>query len=121
MKLSNFRAVLISTSMYWGMIEMGLSIIAACLPTLRPLIGDPGVQTIYENARSYIRPRSKGSSLDNRDSGYTFTKFNSKRTTPLNQTVTTNIYPASDTESQSEAPEHMIAVQEKIEQNYQVI
>ena len=47
---------------YWSMLEMGLSIIAACLPTLAPIFHDLSVEKLSQRTRSafMIRSRSAG-------------------------------------------------------------
>lgn len=50
--------VLISTWMYWSMIELGISITAACLPTLRPLFGELSSNILSNTLRSLFSLRS---------------------------------------------------------------
>lgn len=45
-------SVLITTQLYWSMIEMGLCVIAACLPTLRPLFAEMSAEQIINSIRS---------------------------------------------------------------------
>lgn len=44
--------MLITTQLYWSMIEMGLCVIAACLPTLRPLFAEMSAEQIINSIRS---------------------------------------------------------------------
>ena len=46
--------VTISTLLYWSMIEAGLAIIAACLPTLRVLFSKVSFDTLVRNLRSAL-------------------------------------------------------------------
>ena len=43
------------------MIEMGISIVAACLPTIRPLFGNFSPQTAIRSVRSILSLHSLGS------------------------------------------------------------
>ena len=47
-------AVLITTQLYWSMIEMGLCIIAACLPTLRPLFREKTQGILLNSIRNFF-------------------------------------------------------------------
>ncbi|EPE32025.1 plasma membrane protein Pth11-like protein [Glarea lozoyensis ATCC 20868] len=54
--------LLMSTWMYWSMIEMGMAIVAACLPSLRPLFGGMGsVRSFSKAIRSLFSVRSLSS------------------------------------------------------------
>ncbi|MCJ1462679.1 hypothetical protein MMC07_001282 [Pseudocyphellaria aurata] len=44
----------VSTILYWAMIEAGLAVIAACLPTLRFLVGKVSVSSILQSVRSAL-------------------------------------------------------------------
>jgi hypothetical protein len=59
-KTTNFHAETISTIFYWGMIEAGLAMIACCLPTLKPLISEHGIQSAIASVRSAISLHSLG-------------------------------------------------------------
>jgi hypothetical protein len=48
----------ISTIFYWGMIEAGLALIACCLPVLKPLVTERGVQSVINSVRSAISLQS---------------------------------------------------------------
>ena len=113
------------------MIELGLSITAACLPTLRPLTHNLSFQGWYEDLRSYIKLRSKSSSA--RPGGYS--NFDDGPSTdphkiaeqhsnssqigildPKVPRMATNIYPLRDMEAQTGVPSTGIKIQSKIEQ-----
>ncbi|QSZ32401.1 hypothetical protein DSL72_001975 [Monilinia vaccinii-corymbosi] len=54
--------LLLSTWFYWSLIEMGMAIVAACLPTLRPLFGSLGTFSNFtEVIRSLFSMRSLSS------------------------------------------------------------
>ena len=48
-----------STIVYWSMLEMGLSIIAACLPTLAPIFHDLSAEKLSQRLRSVFTLRSR--------------------------------------------------------------
>ena len=48
-----------STLVYWNMLEVGLSIIAACLPTLAPLFHDLSAEKLNQRMRSGLMLRSR--------------------------------------------------------------
>lgn len=117
--------------MYWSMIELGLSITAACLPTLRPLFRDSSFEGWYKALRSYITTRYK--SLSTQSNGFsTFDveapnelrkgleqNSNSSQVGVLaanNAQMTTDIYPLHDVEAQTGIPSASITVRSKIEQ-----
>ncbi len=50
-----------STIVYWSMLEIGLSVIAACLPTLAPLFRDVPTERIDKLTRSLFALRSRSS------------------------------------------------------------
>ena len=52
------HSVTISTIFYWYMIEAGVSLIAACLPSLRFLFANKSLQSIVHSVRSVISLRS---------------------------------------------------------------
>lgn len=47
--------------MFWGMLEMGVAMIAVCLPTLRPLFHGWSPESIMRSFRSALSLRSVGS------------------------------------------------------------
>jgi len=51
----------VSTILYWSMIEGGLAIIAACLPTLRFLVGKLSLDSIVNSVRNVLTLESKRS------------------------------------------------------------
>lgn len=62
--------LLLSTWFYWTLIEMGMAIVAACLPTLRPLFGSLGTFNSFTAAiRSMFSMRSLSSQGSARFSG----------------------------------------------------
>ena len=48
-----------STIVYWVVLEMGLSIIAACLPTLAPIFRDFSVEKLSQRVSSIFTLRSR--------------------------------------------------------------
>ena len=56
--LTRVRKVAVSTILYWSMIEGGLAIIAACLPTLHHLVGKVSLSGIFSSLRSVLSFRS---------------------------------------------------------------
>lgn len=116
--------------MYWSMIELGLSIIAACLPTLRPLLGEWSLQGYYKFLRSYITLRSKSSSTRrNRSSELESEKSedlgkelegssNSSQVGILPPNVArmaTNVYPMKDVEAQTTITSSRVTARDQIE------
>ena len=47
--------------MFWGMLEIGIAMVAACLPVLRPLFQGWSPESIIRSFRSQISLRSIGS------------------------------------------------------------
>ena len=106
---------------------MGLSIVAACLPTLRPLFGDmtPGGLSKFLRTFFTLRSRSR-STLKARDGkSKTLRKSdevasNSSRVgfafNPVHQDISTEIYPMRDLEAQAAVPNKNIMVQNRITQ-----
>ena len=126
-----YLLVLITTWIYWSMIELGLSITAACLPTLRPLLQGSSVQGWYKGLQSYLKVLSKSSStrpkkLSTFDAGPSTDPHkdleqhsNSSQVGILPSNVaqiTTNIYPLHDLEAQKNVSGGGITVRSKIEQ-----
>ncbi|CAF9908946.1 hypothetical protein IMSHALPRED_007544 [Imshaugia aleurites] len=65
-------AYLILPTLYWSIIEASLNIVAACLPTLGPLVADFSVQSAVRSVRSAISLhsiRSRGSSISKHSNG----------------------------------------------------
>lgn len=54
--------VLTSRILYWGMLEMGLAVIVACLPTLQSLVRKPWPLDVVQNIGRFLSSRSQGSS-----------------------------------------------------------
>ena len=52
--------MLITTYLYWSLIELSLSITAACLPTLRPLLARLPVQRLGSSLQSLFSRRTSG-------------------------------------------------------------
>lgn len=50
--------VTVSTILYWSMIEAGLAIIAACLPTLQFLVRKVSIDSMVNSVRSALSLRS---------------------------------------------------------------
>ena len=113
------------------MIELGLSITAACLPTLRPLFHESYLQGWYKVLQSYIKTRSKSSSMrPHKLSDFDIRPSTDVRKDPEQRSnssqvgilapnvgrVATNIYPLHDLEAQSGLPSASITVRSKIEQ-----
>lgn len=46
------RQVTVSTILYWSMIEAGLAIVAACLPTLQYLVRKSSLDSMFSSVRS---------------------------------------------------------------------
>ena len=42
----------LTTEIWWSMLEMGISVVAACLPTIRPLFGELDPERIIHSIRS---------------------------------------------------------------------
>ena len=61
--------------MFWGMLEMGVGIVAICLPTLRPLFMGWSPETLMRSVRSVLSLRSMGSSKRSRYSENESKKF----------------------------------------------
>ena len=52
----------VSILLFWAMMEMGVAMIAVCLPTLRPLFRNWSLESIIRSVRSAVSLRSMGSS-----------------------------------------------------------
>ena len=113
------------------MIELGLSITAACLPTLRPLFQGSSVQSWYKGLQNYLKLLSKSTStrskkLSTFDTGpSTNSRKDLKRHSTSSQVeilapnvnqMTTDIYPLHDLEAQKNTSGAGITVRSKIEQ-----
>ena len=59
-RLSLLLPVLVTRGVYWSMLECGLSLTCACLPSLNGFARLPGIQSVLSSARSLF-------SLDSRD------------------------------------------------------
>lgn len=55
------RTGIVSILMFWGMLEVGIALVAACLPVLRPLFQGWSPESIIRSLRSQISLRSVGS------------------------------------------------------------
>lgn len=55
------RTGIVSILMFWGMLEIGIAMVAACLPVLRPLFQGWSPESIIRSFRSQISLRSIGS------------------------------------------------------------
>ncbi|KAH4063448.1 hypothetical protein HBI37_002090 [Parastagonospora nodorum] len=66
--LTNLLLVLITTSLFWNMLEVSLGIIAACLPTLRGLAKAKSVDSLVNSDRDKISIRSGSASNKSKDS-----------------------------------------------------
>ena len=60
--------MLITTYLYWSLIELGLSITAACLPTLKPLLARLPLQRLGSSLQSLFSLRSSFPSRTSRRS-----------------------------------------------------
>lgn len=52
---------IVSILMFWGMLEIGIAMVAACLPVLRPMFQGWSPESIIRSFRSQISVRSIGS------------------------------------------------------------
>ena len=52
----------VSILLFWAMMEMGVAMVAVCLPTLRPLFRNWSLESIIRSVRSAVSLRSMGSS-----------------------------------------------------------
>lgn len=53
---------IVSILMFWGMLEIGIAMVAACLPVLRPLFQGLSPESIIRSLRSQLPLKSAGSS-----------------------------------------------------------
>lgn len=44
--------------MFWGMLEIGVAMVAACLPVLRPILRDYSPQAVFDSLRSFLTLQS---------------------------------------------------------------
>ena len=51
----------VSILLFWGMMEIGVAMIAICLPTLRPILQNRSLESVVRSVRSAISLRSMGS------------------------------------------------------------
>ena len=51
----------LTTEIWWSMIEMSISVVAACLPTLRPIFGKLSPERIVQSIRSMFSLQSLNS------------------------------------------------------------
>ncbi|KAI9666608.1 MAG: hypothetical protein M1821_004544 [Bathelium mastoideum] len=56
----------LTTEIYWSMIEMGISVVAACLPTMKPLFGKLSPENVLNSFRSMFPLRSRTSLTSSR-------------------------------------------------------
>ena len=113
------------------MIELGLSITAACLPMLRPLLQGSSVQGWYKGLQNYLKLLSKSiSTRSNRLSTFDAGPSSNSRKdlerlsnssqveilAPNGSQMTTSIYPLHDLEAQKNTSGAVITVRSEIEQ-----
>ena len=70
----DYRLVTVSTLFYWYMIQAGLALIAACLPSFRFLLSKKSLQTVIHSFRSVVSLKSTSSRETRR-----YTDIESKR------------------------------------------
>ena len=56
-----FDLELVPKILLWGLIEVDLAVVAACLPTYAPLLHDRALESVVRSARSIISLRSRES------------------------------------------------------------
>jgi len=104
---------------------MGLSIVAACLPTLRPLFSDIAPDAWPSMLKSWLslgsifsRASSRGRSQNNHKDFDNISNSSYRGFVPKAKhgKVATEIYPMADVEAQSPVPASRIMVQNKITQ-----
>ena len=71
--------------MFWGMLEMGVALIAVCLPTLRPLFHGWSPESIIRSFRSALSLGSVGSRKRGHHSSESITHDRSEAETSLAQ------------------------------------
>lgn len=54
-----YPKVSVSTILYWSLIEGGIAVIAACLPTLRVVVGKASLSSLFHSIRSALSLGSK--------------------------------------------------------------
>jgi hypothetical protein len=94
--------------MYWSMVEMGLTIVAACLPTLRPLFGEMLPADISRIFQSFLSLRSHSSEESLRakkqklrqDSGNSSNSSEMEFAEQKDHRVSTEVYSMNDVEAQ---------------------
>lgn len=125
--------LIISLCTYWSMIEMGLSIVAACLPTLRPLLSNPSPpgwcrhlksRTILSSKTSFpFSMRSKRSSdsdttdsndLPKQHGGLSSSSQNSIPPAKI-RPLAISVYAMNDVEAQTDSPSWKSTVRDQIE------
>lgn len=125
--------LIISLCTYWSMIEMGLSIVAACLPTLRPLFSNPSPpgwcrhlksRTILSSKTSFpFSMRSKRSSdsdttdsndLPKQHGGLSSSSQNSIPPAKI-RPLAISVYAMNDVEAQTDSPSWKSTVRDQIE------
>ena len=45
---------IVSLMIFWGMLELGVAMIAVCLPTMRPMFKGMGVESMLRSLRSFM-------------------------------------------------------------------
>ena len=93
--LTSLQKVALSTMLYWSMIEGGLAVIAACLPTLQFLVRRVSLSSLVHSLRS---PLSLGSVDTEGKKGY-------QRHPPNLKEPYTHIHAGSSTSSTSDSVE----------------
>ena len=116
----------LTAEMYWSMIEMGLCVVAACLPTMRPIFGEPSAEKLFKSFRSIFSLPSMSSLRSRRyeNSESTIARHNYDEISNASKTrvvpnsvnrshIQTEAYVMRDLEGQSNIPSRAIRVQQE--------
>ena len=78
----------LTTEIYWSMIEMGISVVAACLPTLAPLVGDKSpLEGVIRSVRSILSLGSSHSLQRSQETAPGNGMYSNKTSTRANDSI----------------------------------
>ncbi|KAL9073756.1 MAG: hypothetical protein Q9161_002794 [Pseudevernia consocians] len=87
----------VSLILFWPMVEMGVALVAACLPTLRPLFHDVSVESVIHSVRSKLSLSSlRSTSKSSLTQGDTARRSNDSTRAFASKDVVTNALPEDD-------------------------
>lgn len=119
------RAVFISRLLYWSMMEVGLAVVVACLPTLQSLVRNAWPENLYRRVHTILSSRllpskrSRASYPDDTDDGSTSSNTSINKRQALK--VKTEIYVLTSLNQQSHLKSSGISVQRALHLDSEIV